>query len=56
MTVFDSWNFKLTGMQFVDSDESSLWSSSTETTNVDERSSLTEYQQITKIGPGSLTI
>jgi hypothetical protein len=31
-------------MQFLDSDDSSLWSSSTETTNVDERNSLTDFQ------------
>jgi hypothetical protein len=41
----------------MDSDESSsLRSSSTETTNVDERSSLTEYQQFTKQPTGIFTL
>ena len=39
-------------MQFIDSDDSSLWSSSTETTNVDERSSLTDYQHSNNSKPG----
>jgi hypothetical protein len=34
----------ISGLQFLDSDDSSLWSSSTETTNVDERTSLTDFQ------------
>ena len=44
----------LSGLQFLDSDDSSLWSSSTETTNVDERASLTDFQHSNSTKTGNI--